>query len=93
MDVAAFGAQASLAQSQELKQFVTQTLPKLQQHQQHVQRTAQAIGLTQHGGDAVQAGARERGNASETNETDTNKTDINSPDRKSTDNNSPDQGK
>jgi putative membrane protein len=98
MAVAAFGAQASLAQSQELKQFVTQALPKLQQHQQHVQRTAQAIGLTQHGGDAVQAGARERGNASETNETDTNKTDtnktdINSPDSKSTDNNSPDQGK
>jgi putative membrane protein len=80
-DVAAFGGQMSLARSQELKQFVAQTLPKLQQHQQHVQRTAQAIGLTQQGGDAVQAGARERANSSDTNSTETKSTDSNSPDQ------------
>ena len=57
-------SQMSLAQNQQLKQFVTQTLPKLQQHQQHVLQTAQAVGLTQQGGDAVQAGSRQSGSSS-----------------------------
>ena len=64
MDVTAFGSQTTLAQNPQLKQFVTQALPKLQQHQQHVMRTAQQIGLTGGGsGDAQQAGSRESGSS------------------------------
>ena len=63
-DVACFTNQTSLAQNQQLKQFVTQALPKLQEHQQHATRAAQAVGLNLQG-EAVQAGARQSGNASD----------------------------
>jgi putative membrane protein len=59
-DVACFGAQMSLAQNEQVKQFVTQTLPRLQQHQQHVLQTASAMGLA-NPGEAVQAGSRQTG--------------------------------
>ena len=70
-DVACFTNQTTLAQNQQLKQFVTQTLPKLQEHQQHVTRAAQSIGLNQ--GDAVQAGARQTGTASDAGSSDQNR--------------------
>jgi putative membrane protein len=57
-DVTCFGSQMSLAQSQQLKQFVTQQLPKLQQHQQQVLQTAAAIGITNQA-EAQQAGSRQ----------------------------------
>ena len=63
MDVTAFGQQAQLAQSQELKQFVTQQLPKLQQHQQQVIQTAAAVGVISPDA-AQQAGARIRAGSS-----------------------------
>jgi putative membrane protein len=72
-DVACFSNQSSMAQNQQVKQFASQTLPKLQEHQQHVMRAAQAIGLNAQGGDAVQAGAREKAGASDTGSQDQSK--------------------
>lgn len=71
--VACFANQTSLAQNDQVKQFASQTLPKLQEHQQHVMRAAQAIGLNPQGGDAVQAGARQTGNATDSNAPDASK--------------------
>jgi len=71
--VACFANETSLAQNEQVKQFARQTLPKLQEHQQHVMRAAQAIGLNPQGGDAVQAGARQTGNATDNNAPDASK--------------------
>jgi putative membrane protein len=59
-DVTSYGGQMSLAQNDQLKQYVTQTLPKLQQHQQMTLQTAAAMGLA-NPGEAVQAGSRQGG--------------------------------
>jgi putative membrane protein len=71
--VACFANQTSLAQDEQVKQFASRTLPKLREHQQHVMRTAQAIGLNPQDGDAVQAGARQTGNATDSNAPDQSK--------------------
>ncbi len=60
MDVTKFQAADKLLQNDQLKQFASQTLPKLQQHTQHVQQVATAIGLPD-ASQAVQAGARPGG--------------------------------
>jgi putative membrane protein len=59
-DVTCYGGQMSLAQNDQVKQYVTQTLPKLQQHQQMTLQTAAAMGLA-NPGEAVQAGSRQGG--------------------------------
>ena len=58
-DVAAFRNASQIAQSPDVKQFASQTLPKLQQHHQLVQQTGSAVGLS--GMDAQPAGGRIQG--------------------------------
>jgi putative membrane protein len=57
-DVSAFADKAQTAKNQDVKQFASQTLPTLQQHQQHVIQIATAQGLPNPMGDAQTAGAR-----------------------------------
>ena len=59
-DVTKFNACAQLSQNDQVKQFAQQQLPVLQQHQQHVNQTAQALGLPS-GMEAMPAGARIEG--------------------------------
>jgi putative membrane protein len=63
-DVSAFADKAQTAKNQDVKQFASQTLPTLQQHQQHVIQVASAQGLPNPMGDAQTAGARISGDAS-----------------------------
>src|SRR5687767_13308670 len=62
-DVTKFAAHAQLAQNDQVKQFAQQQLPILQQHFQHVNQSAQAVGLPS-GMEAVQAGAKIPGDTS-----------------------------
>jgi putative membrane protein len=58
-DVSVFADKAQIAKNQDVKQFAQQTLPTLQQHQQHVISLASAQGLPSTiTGDAQSAGAR-----------------------------------
>jgi putative membrane protein len=56
-DVMKFSACSQLSQNDQVKQFAQQQLPVLQQHMQHVNQTAQALGLPS-GMEAIQAGAK-----------------------------------
>ena len=58
-DVAAFRNASQIAQSPDVKQFASQTLPKLQQHHQLVQQTGSAVGLNTDA--ALPAGSRIEG--------------------------------
>jgi len=60
--VAAFEAEARIAQAAPVKEFALQQLPKLREHYQQVQQTAAALGVIAPG-EAVPAGGRIRGGA------------------------------
>ncbi|MDB5293280.1 MAG: putative outer membrane protein-like protein [Phycisphaerales bacterium] len=59
-DVAAFEAEARIAQAAPVKQFAQQQLPKLQQHYQQIQQTAVTLGVIAPG-EAVPAGGQIKG--------------------------------
>jgi putative membrane protein len=59
-DVTKFNSVSQISQNEQVKQFAQQTLPVLQQHAQHVNQTATAMGLPS-GMEAVQAGATIQG--------------------------------
>ena len=62
-DVTKFNAVAQLSENDQVKQYAQQQLPVLQQHFQHVNQSAQALGLPS-GMEAVQAGAKIPGDTS-----------------------------
>jgi len=57
-DVTCFRNTSQLAQSPDVKQFASQTLPKLQQHWQMVKQSEQALGIQGGEGEAQPAGAK-----------------------------------
>jgi len=59
-DVTKFNSVSQLSQNDQVKQFAQQLLPVLQQHAQHVNQTATAMGLPS-GMEAMQAGAKIEG--------------------------------
>jgi len=67
--VSMYSDEAQLAKNQQIKDYAAKTLPTIQEHSQHIQQAAVALGLPS-GMEAQPAGARMRGS------TDTN---INSP--------------
>jgi putative membrane protein len=62
-DVTKFNAVSQISQNDQVKQFAQQLLPVLQQHAQHVNQTATAMGLP-NGMEAMQAGATIQGSGS-----------------------------
>lgn len=59
-DVTKFNAVSQMAQNEQVKQYAQQQLPVLQQHLQHINQSAQALGLPR-GTEAVPAGATIQG--------------------------------
>ena len=62
-DVSSFGDKAQVAKNQDVKQFASQQLPTLRQHERHVIALASAQGLPNPMGDAQTAGARMHGDS------------------------------
>jgi hypothetical protein len=69
-DVSSFADKAQTAKNQDVKQFASQELPTLQQHQRQVISLASAQGLPNTIGEAQTAGARMRGEKSGSQEKD-----------------------
>ena len=67
-DVACFEAASALSQNPQVKQFATESLPKLREHRQMARQSAMALGIRLHDSDeAVPAGAHLHGDASDAN--------------------------
>jgi len=60
-DLIEYRSAAHMAQNEQVKQYAQQTLPKLQQHYEQVQRAAVALGLPSGGPEAMPASGRLQG--------------------------------
>jgi hypothetical protein len=61
-DITEYRSVSQMAKNDQVKQYAQQTLPKLQQHLQHVQSAATALGMP-NSTDAMQAGSRMEGSS------------------------------